>query len=129
MFSAELANLPVPELPYAKSMVSHFEENEEDEDQRAVFSEYYFGEHGLPYEADVNRQNNGVMVKKGPYKLIDYCNGETELYDIKDDPKELNNLIKDPSYDAVIMDLKRELLSLPKPWRIASPEWTAKQPT
>jgi arylsulfatase A-like enzyme len=34
---------------------------------------------------------------------------EWELYDLKKDPMELNNLIKDPSYADVVKELKNEL--------------------
>jgi hypothetical protein len=37
-----------------------------------------------------------------------------ELYDLKNDPNELNNLIKDKSYQVLISDLKEELNSLKK---------------
>jgi hypothetical protein len=37
-----------------------------------------------------------------------------ELYDLNNDPNELNNLIKDKSYQVLISDLKEELNSLKK---------------
>lgn len=37
-----------------------------------------------------------------------------ELYDLENDPKELKNVYNDPTYSQVVIDLKKELLSLKK---------------
>jgi len=53
-------------------------------------------------------------IRTGQYKLIHFTYPEEawELYDIKNDPEEMNNLYHDPKMRAVIMDLKREKDSL-----------------
>ena len=38
-----------------------------------------------------------VGIRLGPYKYIEWPNGEKELYDITKDPYELNNIVRDPT--------------------------------
>ncbi|MBA31183.1 MAG: hypothetical protein CL748_01440 [Chloroflexi bacterium] len=54
------------------------------------------------------------MVRKGKWKLI-YEHGkkvELELYNLKEDPNEFNNLSKNPDYKHIIKDLSSKLLNL-----------------
>ncbi|MBS5979277.1 MAG: DUF4976 domain-containing protein, partial [Dysgonomonas mossii] len=48
--------------------------------------------------------------------LIHFYNDidEWELYDLQNDPHEMNNLYNTPGYDIVIADMKKELVRLQK---------------
>ena len=50
------------------------------------------------------------------YKLIHfYYNVDVwELYDLQEDPKEMNNLIQDPAYASLVDELKLEITKLQK---------------
>jgi N-acetylglucosamine-6-sulfatase len=48
-------------------------------------------------------------IRLGPYKYIEWPDGEKELYDINKDPYELNNIVRDPNYFAIRAFLHEEL--------------------
>jgi arylsulfatase A-like enzyme len=48
-------------------------------------------------------------IRLGPYKYIEWPDGEKELYDINRDPNELNNRVRDPNYFPIRAFLHREL--------------------
>jgi arylsulfatase A-like enzyme len=72
---------------------------------------YHFYEY--PAEHAVKR-HYGVSTDR--YKLIHFYNDidEWELYDLQNDPHEMNNLYNTPGYDIVIADMKKELVRLQK---------------
>jgi len=45
----------------------------------------------------------------GPYKYIEWPDGEKELYDLETDPYELNNRVRDPNFFPIRAFLHREL--------------------
>jgi N-acetylglucosamine-6-sulfatase len=47
-------------------------------------------------------------LRTGPYKLIRYANGDAELYDLMNDPNELESVWDDPSYAGI----RRQLVTL-----------------
>lgn len=51
------------------------------------------------------------MLRKGDWKLVIDNNGRGELYNLKQDPAEINNLFGNQSYLAVQADLLKELLT------------------
>jgi arylsulfatase A-like enzyme len=58
-------------------------------------------------------------IRTDRYKLIHFYNDvdEWELYDLKKDPAEMNNLIADPSYAEIIDSLKTNLVELQKKYQ------------
>jgi arylsulfatase A-like enzyme len=52
----------------------------------------------------------GILL--GPYKYIEWPDGEKELYDLSKDPYELNNRVKDPNLFPIRNFLHRELIRL-----------------
>lgn len=62
-----------------------------------------------------------IAVRNDKYLFVNYYNdhyfdekSEYELYDVKADPYQLTNLYTNPSYSAIITDLKEKLLKLSK---------------
>jgi arylsulfatase A-like enzyme len=53
-----------------------------------------------------------IGIRLGPYKYIEWPNGEKELYDINKDPYELNNKIRDRNFYPIRGFLQRELRRL-----------------
>jgi arylsulfatase A-like enzyme len=51
-------------------------------------------------------------IRTGRYTYVEYSTGDRELYDMKNDPNELNNLYGDPAYTGLIRRLHRHLASL-----------------
>ncbi|HWW67659.1 MAG TPA: sulfatase [Solirubrobacterales bacterium] len=55
---------------------------------------------------------NYYGIRLGPYKYIEWPNGEKELYDLNKDPYELNNRVKDPNLFPIRNFLHNQLLRL-----------------
>ena len=52
---------------------------------------------------------NYYGIRLGPYKYIEWPDGEKELYDINKDPNELNNIVRDRNYSPIRSFLHVEL--------------------
>ncbi len=66
--------------------------NADDDPQRVAFSEYY--------AAGADRAS--FMIRKGRYKFIAYVGYAPELFDLENDPEELNDLAQDAAYAGVV---------------------------
>ncbi|MBS1862539.1 MAG: sulfatase [Actinobacteria bacterium] len=55
---------------------------------------------------------NYYGIRLGPYKYIEWPDGEKELYDINKDPYELNNIVRNPNFFPVRAFLHKELVRL-----------------
>ena len=66
--------------------------NAPDDPERVIFSEY----HGAASTSAC------YMLRKGRYKYVNYTHYQPELFDLEDDPEELNNLSGDPSYASLL---------------------------
>lgn len=64
-------------------------------------------------------------VRTHRYKLIHVYDDidEWELYDLKQDPKELNNLIDDPQYDSIETQLRTKLKALQTQYKVTEKEF------
>lgn len=51
-----------------------------------------------------------TMIRTLDYKLIRRTSGENELYDLKNDPKELKNLYNEPEYNSIKLELEGKML-------------------
>ena len=81
--------------------------------RESVYYHYY----EYPYGWHSVKKHYGIRTEQ--YKLIHFYDDidEWELYDLKKDPHEINNLIADPGYASVIDELKRQLVSLQKKYK------------
>ncbi|MGI9387381.1 MAG: sulfatase-like hydrolase/transferase, partial [Methyloligellaceae bacterium] len=66
---------------------------------RAVFSEY----HGM------GSKTAAYMIRKGPHKLVAYADYPPQLFDLSEDPKELNDLADDANAKPILDELMGEL--------------------
>jgi N-acetylglucosamine-6-sulfatase len=55
---------------------------------------------------------NYYGIRLGPYKYIEWPDGEKELYDVNKDPYELNNVVRDPNFFPIRAFLHNELVRL-----------------
>lgn len=72
---------------------------EADDPEREVFSEYHAA----------GAVTGAFMLRKGRWKLIHYVGFEPELFDLQDDPEELNNRAADPAAADILADLTARL--------------------
>ena len=110
----ELAGVEVPETFEARSLLPALKG--EDWQPR----EYAFAEH--PADGILTDVEFMTMVRSEDWKLVHFLN-ETcgQLFDLKTDPDEINNLWDDPTHSAK----KQELLDALRDWRISSDLHTA----
>jgi len=103
----ELAGVETPDYMQGESMVNLFEGK--DENWRDAFMFEYYVDDAYPYAGP-----NMLAVKTDRYKLVDAFLDDDidELYDLKNDPGEMNNLINNPKYASIEEELRNKLDSL-----------------
>ena len=103
----ELAGVPVPDDIQGESVVPLLRGEHPDDWRDALY--YHFYEY--PAEHMVKR-HYGVRTDR--YKLIHFYNDIDcwELYDLQNDPYELNNLFGEKEYENVVKEMKEKLLEL-----------------
>ena len=95
--TCEIANIPVPAHVEFPSLLPLIKE-ESSAGQEAIFGSY---------------KGFQRMVRTDQYKLILYPEaGEKQLFDVKNDPSEMNNLINDPQYTETVSVLMQKFESL-----------------
>ena len=123
----ELAGAPIPEDMQGKSLVPLLEGNTPTDWRDSLYYHYYEypGAHSV-------RRHEGVF--DGRWKLIkfygrDVPDGEEwELYDVKNDPSEMNNIYSNPEYRSKIESMKTELASLKEQYQVPHKPYV-KKPT
>lgn len=105
----ELAGVEKPEYMQGESMVKLLDGNNKNEDWREAFMFEYYVDDAYPYAGP-----NMLAIKTDRYKLVDAFLEDDidELYDLKNDPGEMNNLISNPEYAKVEERLRLKLDSL-----------------
>jgi arylsulfatase A-like enzyme len=108
----DLAGAAIPQNINGKSMVPLLK------DPRVIMRDEILFEH-WPTGA-VDEEGIGSMipefhaVRTKEWKYVEYSTGETELYDLVNDPYELVNVVSDKKNAQVIEELKLRLLALMK---------------
>lgn len=105
-FFADAAGAPRPDNWQGRSFLPNITSGTPADWRRSFYYRYYIqgGEHNTP-------AHYGVRTTR--YKLIHYYkDDEWELFDLKRDPEELNNLYGQPAYAKVTAALKNELYRL-----------------
>ena len=108
----DIAGVAVPDDMQGRSLVPLFK-GHTPEDWRKSFYYHYYEFPG----AHMVRRHYGVRTDR--YKLINFYNlGEWELYDLKSDPREMNNIINDKGSQKIVAELKKELEALRKQYQV-----------
>jgi len=103
----DIAGVDIPADMQGRSLVPLLKGNTPADWRDAHYYQYY------EFEADrrtahMVRRHRGIRTDR--YKLIHFYNlGEWELYDLKQDPREMNSVYGDPQYADVQKDLKARL--------------------
>jgi len=108
-----MAGVAIPEEMQGRSMAPLLSENRTDPEWRnAVYYHYY----EYPNEHAVKR-HYGIRTNR--YKLIHfyYDIDVWELYDLQDDPQEMDNLYGQPEYEELVEELKGQLVELQEKYR------------
>lgn len=104
----ELAGIEKPDYMQGESYVRLFDQDNQEKWRDAFMFEYYVDD-AYPYAGP-----NMLAIKTKDYKLVDAFleNDIDELYDLKNDPGEMNNLINNPKYTSIQEKLRKELEAL-----------------
>lgn len=109
----ELANIEKPAYMQGESMVKLFGNEEALEWRESILFEYYVDD-AYPYAGP-----DMLAVKTDNYKLVDSFleNDIDELYDLQNDPGEMNNLINNPKFNEIEKELRAEIEILKKKYK------------
>ena len=104
----EIAGISVPSDMQGRSFTQLFDKEYSQDWRKSVYYHYYEYPHGW----HKTKRHNGVRTDR--YKLIHFYNDidDWELYDLEEDPYEVNNLYQDPDYQSLTDSLKSELARL-----------------
>jgi arylsulfatase A-like enzyme len=103
----DLAGVEIPEDMQGLSLLPLLKEEYPGDLRESLYYHYY----EYPGAHSVKRHYG---IRNDQYKLIHFYHDidAWELYDLKSDPSEMNNLIEDPGYKELILSLKAELKEL-----------------
>lgn len=115
----DFAGVKIPDDMQGKSLRPLVSNTIEDDDFRdAIYYHYY----DFPAFHMVKKMYG---VRTNRYKLIHVYDDidEWELYDLKEDPSEVNNLINDKSYDEIEAKLRKQLKKLQQEYKVTDKEF------
>lgn len=105
----ELAGVNKPDYMQGESFVPLLNQKDKTKKWRSEFMFEYYVDDEYPYAGP-----NMLAIRTERYKLVDNFleNDIDELYDMKTDPGEMNNLINDTNFDALEKQLREQLEKL-----------------
>ena len=104
----DAAGLELPGTIQGKSLLPLIT-GQKEEIRSSALVEYFSNEQPFPWTAQLDYR----VIIKDQFKYIKWLRfDEAELYDLKSDPYEMNNLIGNPAYKETIQLLKKELQKL-----------------
>ncbi|MDR3638190.1 MAG: sulfatase [Isosphaeraceae bacterium] len=104
----EAAGLPVPAEMQGRSLLPLLKSQTPADWRTSFYYEYY--EYPVPHHV---RPHYGVVTDR--YKLVHFYTPDVnywELFDLKEDPRELRSVHDEPAYAQVVADLKKEVVHL-----------------
>jgi N-acetylglucosamine-6-sulfatase len=109
----KLAGIDKPDYMQGESLLNLLKDKKEANWRKSILFEYYLDTY-WPYAGP-----SQIAVRTENYKLVDAFleNDIDELYDLKKDPGEMNNLINNPEYDKIEEDLRNEATKLKKQYK------------
>ena len=120
----DFAGIEKPSYMQGESMVNLLKGKNDNNWRKSILFEYYLDTY-WPYAGP-----NQIAVRTERYKLVDafLANDIDELYDLKKDPGEMNNLINDSGYDEIENDLREEATKLKAQYKYnPNRDWWLKQ--
>lgn len=113
----EMAGVDIPDDIQGKSMATLLKGADEGDWRSSLYYHYY----EYPNEHSVKR-HYGIRTDR--YKLIHFYNDidKWELYDLDQDPKEMENIYNDPDNRELIAGLKYQLLQLQRIYKDENPQ-------
>ncbi len=115
----DLAGVKIPSDIQGVSLLPLLEEKKVDNWRKSLYYHYY----EYPGEHEV-RRHYGVRTER--YKLIRFYGADVntwELYDLKKDPMEMNNLYGNEKYADKVVELKTELERLQKQYDVKESDY------
>lgn len=104
----DMANIPIASTIQGKSLVPLLT-GEKNEIRSSALIEYFSNENPFPWTAQMDYR----VVVTDQYKYIKWLRYDyAELYDLKNDPFEQNNLIEDKQYETLVHQLHQKLKEL-----------------
>jgi choline-sulfatase len=104
----ELCGLPVPTGLDGGSLIPQMREPARPA-TGPVFSEYALGSRRAKY-----------MIRDGDWKYCHYVNDTPELYNLRDDPQEMNNLASEAAHQKKLEEMKQALFSWHRPTEVGA---------